>query len=322
VPRPSASRALAGAVVVAVLIGAAARLQAVREVRYPEPPATKESLYLTSGTTVRRLSVGYSTLAADLYWIRAIQYYGGTRLRLDSASRAMAGRSEDRPLPKAGADFELLYPLLDLTTTLDPRFNIAYRFGAIFLAEPSPGGAGRPDLAIALLEKGLRERPDKWEYMQDIGFVNYWWRHDYQEAAKWFDKASQIPDAPWFLRSMAAVTLAEGGDRKSSRTMWMAIRQSAEIDWLRSDAERRLQQLDAMDLIDAVQRAVDAAAPRTGKLTKWPELIRAGVLRGVPVDPAGVPLGIDDEAQVHLAVMSPLYPLPLEAQSGPATHQQ
>ena len=315
--RPSALRALAGAVVATVLVGAAARVQAVRELRYPEPPATKESLYLTSGTTVRRLSVGYSMLAADLYWIRAIQYYGGTRIRLDQQA---AGHTQS--VPAAGRDFDLLYPLLDLTTTLDPRFNIAYRFGAIFLAEPSPGGAGRPDLAIALLEKGLRERPDEWEYMQDIGFVNYWWRHDYQEAAKWFDKASQAPDAPWFLRSLAAVTLVEGGDRQSSRTMWLTIRQSAELDWLRNDADRRLQQLDALDLIDAVQRAIDAAAPRTGKLTKWSELTRAGVLRGVPVDPAGVPLGIDDEARVHLAVMSPLYPLPLEPQSGPASHQQ
>ena len=49
--------------------------------------------------------------------------------------------------------------MLDLTTTLDPLFNVAYRFGAIFLAEPYPGGAGRPDLAIALLEKGLQARP-------------------------------------------------------------------------------------------------------------------------------------------------------------------
>jgi hypothetical protein len=310
-------RALAGAVVAAGFIGAAASLQAVREVRYPEPLATKESLYLTSGTTLRRLSVGYSTLAADLYWIRAIQYYGGTRIRLDRTSDGQV-----KVASPAEHDFELLYPLLDLTTTLDPRFNIAYRFGAIFLAEPSPGGAGRPDLAIALLEKGLRERPDKWEYMQDIGFVQYWWRHDYQEAAKWFDKAGQVPDAPWFLRSLAAVTLAEGGDRKSSRTMWMAIRQSAEIDWLKNDADRRLQQLDVLDLIEAVQRAVDAAQPRTGKLTKWPELIRAGVVRAVPVDPTGMPLSIDDEAEVHLAVMSPLYPLPLEPQKGPLAHQQ
>jgi len=313
--RPSAWRALAGAIVAAVLIGAAASLQAVREVRYPAPPETAQSLYLTSGKAARRLSIGYSTLAADLYWIRAIQYYGGRRIRLDQpGQREQAAVSEK--------DFELLYPLLDLTTTLDPRFNIAYRFGAIFLAEVSPGGAGRPDLAIALLEKGLRERPDKWEYMQDIGFVHYWWRHDYKEAAAWFDKAGRVEGAPWFLRSLAAVTLAEGGDRKSSRTMWTAIRESAEIDWLKNDADRRLQQLDTMDLIDVVQRAVDAAAPRTGKLTNWQELIRAGVLRGVPVDRAGVPLGIDHEARVHIAVMSPLYPLPTDLQSGPASQQQ
>jgi tetratricopeptide (TPR) repeat protein len=289
-----------------VFAGAAASLQAVREVRYPEPPPTQESLYLTSGATARRLSIGYSALAADLYWIRAIQYYGSSaRLRADASIPG-------QPKADSGAAFDLLYPLLDLTTTLDPRFNIAYRFGSIFLAEPPPGGAGRPDLAIALLEKGLRERPDKWEYMQDVGFIHYWWRHDYQAAAEWFDKASKAPGAPWFLRSLAAVTLAQGGDRRSSRVMWTAIRESAENDWLRDDAERRLQQLDAADAIDALQRAVDVAAPRTGKLTNWQDLVRAGVVRGVPLDPAGVPLGIDAESRVHLAVTSPLYPLPEE----------
>jgi hypothetical protein len=306
--RPSARRAVAGAIVAAGLVGAASSLGAVREVRYPPPPVTAESLYLTSGTTARRLSVGYAALGADLYWIRAIQYYGGSRIRSDQTNAS----------PK---DFELLYPLLDVTTSLDPRFNIAYRFGAIFLAEPPPGGAGRPDLAIALLEKGLRERPDKWQYMQDIGFVHYWWRHDHETAASWFDKASKVPGAPWFLRSLAAVTLAEGGDRQASRTMWMAIRQSAEIDWLKEDADRRLRQLDVLDVMDVVQRAIDAAAPRTGRLGTWPELIRAGVLKGVPLDPAGVPLEIDDQGEVHLAASSPLYPLPSQLQGTTRTRQ-
>jgi hypothetical protein len=257
-------------------------------------------------------------LAADLYWIRAIQYYGGTRLHDDTPEARQAAQEGATPQSR----FELLYPLLDMTTTLDPRFNIAYRFGAIFLAEPPPGGAGRPDQAVALLQKGLRERPDKWEYMQDIGFVHYWWERDYKAAADWFDKASQIPGAPWFLRSLAAVTLAEGGDRRSSRTMWTAILESAEIDWLRNDAERRLKQLDALDLIDQVQQAIDAARPRTGTLDNWPDLIRAGVLPGVPVDKTGTPLGITHEGEVHLGVMSPLYPLPTQLQSTPLSHQQ
>ena len=74
----------------------------------------------------------------------------------------------------------MLYPLLDLTTTLDPYFSIAYRFGAIFLGEAYPGGPGRPDLAIALLQKGLAAQPEKWQYMQDLGFVYYWHMRDYK----------------------------------------------------------------------------------------------------------------------------------------------
>jgi hypothetical protein len=190
----------------------------------------------------------------------------------------------------------LLYPFLDLTTSLDPRFNIAYRFGSIFLAEAYPGGAGRPDLAIALLEKGLAQRPDKWEYMQDIGFVHYWWRRDYKTAADWFARAADVPGAPWFLRSLAATTLAEGGDRESSRAVWEAIRQSAEIDWLRHDAERRLLQLRALDEIDELQRRIDA---------------REGFSR-IPVDPTGTPYELDAARRVHLSPKSPLFPLPDE----------
>jgi hypothetical protein len=208
--------------------------------------------------------------------------------------------------------YPLLYPLLDLTTTLDPQFNIAYRFGAIFLAESFPGGAGRPDLAITLLQKGLAARPDKWEYMEDIGFVNYWWRHDYHAAAQWFDRASTVDGAPWFLRSLAATTLAEGGDRRSSRTMWEAIRETADVDWLRSDAERRLMQLDAMDAIDRVQADVDRARARGVAVTSWEPLIRAGAVPGLPLDPTRTPLVLDASGTVQLSPASPLFPLPEE----------
>ena len=196
--------------------------------------------------------------------------------------------------------------MLDLTTTLDPRFNIAYRFGSIFLAEPSPGGAGRPDLAIALLEKGLRDRPDKWEYMQDIGFVHYWWRHDYQAAASWFDKASQVPGAPWFLRSLAAMTLAEGGDRRSSRTMWEPIRESAEIDWLKNDAERRLDAARCDGLHDptAVSEPSIATTPGPARSSRdWQVLIRAGVLpRRAGRSRRRAATRLTTRARVHLSV--------------------
>jgi hypothetical protein len=305
---PSRLRTFGLVILVAVLMGGAASLQAVREARFPPPRAAEDALYVTSGKTVQRLTAGYSALAADLYWIRAIQYYGGVKLRLQQAPAASQAASG------APADYAVLYPLLDLTTTLDPRFNIAYRFGAIFLAEPYPAGAERPDLAIRLLEKGLAARPDKWEYMQDIGFVHYWWRHDYPAAAGWFDRASRVEGAPWFLKSLAATTLAEGGDRGSSRTMWQAIRESAEIDWLRNEADRRLMQLDAADFIDQVQGEVSRARSGGVLASSWPDLVRARVLRGVPVDPMRVPLELGADGVVRLSRESPLFPLPEEPQ--------
>ncbi len=215
--------ALAGA-----LLAAAVQLQAARERAYPAAEVSEDSLTIRSASTVRRMTGPYNALFADVYWIRAIQYYGGTKQQLDAAGARQAIVAE--PPPSLAADaFPVLYPLLDITTTLDPRFNIAYRFGSVFLAEPYPRGADRPDLAIALLEKGVRERPDKWQYLQDIGFVHYWFRHDFRAAAEWFQKAADVPGAPWWLRSLAATTLAQGGDRQSSRAMWTAILQTTEI---------------------------------------------------------------------------------------------
>ena len=303
---------LFGVVFVALaLLTAAVQLEAARERAYPASAADDEAMYLRSGPSIRRLTGAYTALAADGYWIRAIQYYGGTKRRL----QAQPAVPEPPPMlaVPTSDEYSLLYPMLDITTTLDPRFTIAYRFGAVFLAEAYPRGLGRPDLAVALLEKGLRAQPDKWEYMEDIGFVHYWYGHDYRAAAGWFQKASEVRGAPWWLRSLAATTLAQGGDRRSSRLMWEAIRQSAEVDWLRNDAERRLLQLRALDEIEDYQRRVDAfardaSAPPAG----WDALIRGRILPGVPLDPSRTPYELTPQGRVRISAASPLSPLPEE----------
>jgi len=228
-----------------------------------------------------------------VYWIRAVQHFGSTKLSSDPDKR-----------------YDLLYPLLDLTTSLDPRFNMAYTFGSIFLAEPPPGGPGRPDLAIALLEKGLRAQPQRWEFAQSIGFVHYWWRQDYQEAAAWFARAAAFPDAPVWMGPLAATTLAQGGRRDSSRVLWQEIARTAEDEWFRNDAARRLRQLDAMDQLDRLQQVIGVFQERVGRPPSgWEELQRAGYLRGTPADPTGAPYRLESGV-VLLDSRSPLNPLP------------
>ncbi len=291
---------------IAVLMAGAVRLQRERDMRYPPPEATEETLYLTSGPVLRRMSLGYRSLAADLYWIRAIQHFGGTRTKIYTPDRPGGA-----PRAEGTEPYRLLFPLLDLTTTLDPYFAVAYRFGSIFLAEPYPGGPGRPDLAIALLEKGLQVEPDNWEYMYDIGFVHYWWHQDYQTAGAWFAKAGEVTGAPWWMKSMAATTVANGGDRTSSRLMWEEILKSATVDYQRNHAQRALAQLQALDHLDNLRELVARFSRQTGTPPAgWESLIRAGLLPGVPLDPSGTPYALDAAAGVELARESMLFPLP------------
>jgi hypothetical protein len=306
----NALRTLGVIVLSVALLTAAVQVQAARERAFPPVVVADESLLVTSGNALRRLTVSFNPLAADVYWIRAIQYYGGAKRRLTDNPLKPA----PPPMIADTSDYDQLYVLLDLTTTLDPRFGIAYRFGSVFLAEAYPTGAGRPDLAAKLLEKGLRERPDKWEYMEDIGFVHYWFEQDYRQAAVWFDKAGNVPGAPNWLKPLAATTLAQGGDRRSSRLMWQSMLQSAQEDWLREAAEHRLRQLRALDEIDFIQGRVDALGQQTGKPpATWGAAVRAGLFPNIPIDPEGTPYLLTPDGKVLLSPTSSLNPLPTES---------
>lgn len=275
-------------------LAAAIGLQAVRELIAVPRRMVTPTLWLQSPQAARRLMLVFTDLAADVYWIRAVVHYGGER-----RSSAEDGR------------YALLYPLLDMTTTLDPHFDVAARLGAIFLSEGYPGGPGRPDQAIALLEKGLRHDPTRWQYRHDIGFVNYWWIKDYKAAAHQFELASQMPGAPLWLRTMAAVTLIKGGDRAGARQLWTELYDTADVEWLRRAATNRLQQLQALDELDALRAVAARFRERTGRDPQaWSDLVRAGLLPGVPADPAGAPYALAAESGVTLAADSPLQPLP------------
>src|SRR5260370_42141361 len=77
-----------------------------------------DNLVLRSGPLLRAMSLEYASLTADLYWTRAVQYYGNNHAA-------------------AQTDIELLRPLLDVNTTLDPNFIFVYRFCAMFFSEPA-----------------------------------------------------------------------------------------------------------------------------------------------------------------------------------------
>jgi hypothetical protein len=282
-------------IVIAGLLAVSVALQVTRDRGWtayePETPV----MWVQSPSAVRSASLGFESIVSDLYWMRAVVYFGKQSLSKDPRKR-----------------YDLLYPLLDLVTTLDPRFNVAYRFGAIFLSEPQPAGPGRPDQAIALLEKGFTLAPHRWEYLHDIGFIYYWHLREYDRGAAYLERAAEVPGAPFWLRSSAATMHADQGNRASARLLWRQIHDGAENDTVRNIATIRLQQLDAMDGIDQLTALVQRFEQVTGRAASdWRELVAARLMRGIPLDPTGTPFAIDPATRtVRVSEQSTLWPMP------------
>ncbi len=236
-----------------------------------------ERLYVTFGETLKKLSCGHSGLLADIYWMRAVQYYGGKRI--DNSK-----------------DFNLLGPLVGIATTPDPRLVHVYRFGAIFLSERETG-ANQPQEAISLLNKGIQHNPGRWELYQDPGLVYYSYLKDFNRAAEVFLTGSQLPGAPEWMRTFAADLLARGGDRHAAQFLWRQVYESSGNPRIRENAAEHLMGLAASGDIEALQQWVSEVEKERGiRVPEFDSLVRLGLLKAVPLDPKGFPYVIDPQS--------------------------
>lgn len=250
-----------------------------------------EARYLWSGAQVRRLFPGFEDLMASIYWLRTVQYFGGQQVYAHEKN------------------FDLLYPLIEITTTLDPRLEIAYRYGAIFLCEQPPIGAGRPREGIAVLERGARALPLSWRLRQDLGFFHYLFLDDAEKASEILNEAADIPGAAFWLRNLAADVQDWSGNREKSRLMWRRMFEQAEEGIIKENARARLQVLDAQDLADQLTQRVADFEKRFGRRPeRLEELTAAGLWPGPPVDPIGVTFDYDrDSGRVRISERSKLW---------------
>ena len=267
---------------VPILFAAIAALQQRIDAKTRTLGPGEEELLLRSGQAAKTLSLGYDSLLADVYWTRAVQYYG-----------ARVG------LP--GVRFDLLWPLLDLTTSLDPHLMPAYRFGAIFLSEPGEAGAGRPDLAIELVKRGIAANPDEWRLQTDLGFLYYWRMKDYKNAADAYSQASKNPQAPLWAKLMAARIAQKGGSIETSRMIWSELFQSTKDPNVKKLAGQQLLSLKAQDDESHLDELAAQYEKRFGRNpSSIHDMIAAGLLPYAPADPAGFPYVIGPDGRSRL----------------------
>jgi hypothetical protein len=247
-----------------------------------------DDLVLRSGKLLKVMSLEYAPLLGDLYWTRVVQYYGDKALRHD-------------------ADLELLWPLLDVTTTLDPNLLVAYRFGSMFLSESAPRGAGRPDLAIQLIHRGIEANPGYWRFYEDLGFIYYFELHDYDKASAAFLEGSKNPQARPWMKVLAAKVSEQGDNAETSEFLWNEIYTSTTDPQMKENAATHLQLLKADTDCKAIDALVDDFEKKNSRRpASIQELVSAGLLKGAPADPMGRPYVLDNEGKAQLDPDGPL----------------
>lgn len=240
----------------------------------------EEVLYISSPTVLKRISLGYGGLLADVYWTRAVQYFGGKH-------------------HNGAQHYELLAPLLEITTRLDPQLLVAYEYGANFLAPKPPNGAGMPRRAIELADYGIRNNPNEWKLYYQLGFINYMELQDYAAAADAFARGSRVPNAHPWLKLMAAQMAEHAGDIQTARMMWATMYQSTQDQSIRANAAAHLRALQVDEDVSTLETLVARYRDRTGRLlVTFSDLEAAGFLRGTPVDPLGHPYRLMPDGHV------------------------
>jgi len=248
----------------------------------------RDDVLLRSGKLMKVMSLEYAPLLADIYWTRVVQYYGNKHVR-------------------GQANLELLWPLLDITTTLDPNLLISYRFGAMFLSQAPPSGAGRPDLAVNLIERGIQTNPDYWRLYEDLGFIYYFDLKDYKKASDAFLEGSKKPNAQLWMKVMAAKVAAEGESLETSVFLWKDIYNTTSDPSVKKNALMHLQLLKVKEDCRQLDLLADEYAKRFGKRpARMSDLVQAGLLQGIPGDPLGFPYIFGEDEKAELNLDSPL----------------
>ncbi|HTO90924.1 MAG TPA: hypothetical protein VMJ70_07320 [Candidatus Sulfotelmatobacter sp.] len=189
----------------------------------PRPQPLAELSYYPSGVALRPATLGHAESAADLAWLRAVQYYGGHRLG-------------DNQFAKMEHVFTIL-------TSLSPHFIPAYVFGGFALAQEGRDFPAAERLMLA----GLDSNPTSGELAFELGFLYYVkpGERDLRNAARYFEQASRQPDAPAEAARFAAFSRQQSGDLAVAYELWSNVRLHSPNVYLREMAQEKMNEIES-----------------------------------------------------------------------------
>ncbi len=277
------SRSLTLLALALALLGASAAVAHRMRVAAEKP---YDVAFVPSAASLRWTSLGHPTLAANLMWLRAVQYMG-------------EARADRRGWSK-------LRPIVELVTDLDPRHGYAYQTSANLLSS-----AGLLSDSNAILEKGTRNVPTRYILPFQRAVNAFMYAGDYAEAGRWFEVAAKTPGAPAHLREYVMAMYVKGDAAEAALSFLGRMEVEAEDDESRRAIHAQIQRATLERDAGVIEQAAQVYAERHAIRPFVPEqLVFEGLLAAVPPDPFGGTYYFGEDGRVRSTAYEKRYERP------------
>lgn len=231
----------------------------------------------------RILSVGYSALVGDWWWVKTINFYGS----------ALMFRRDERKFTER---IQPVREYLAATTAIDPFVREAFYFGGVVL------GWDRKDAksGVWLMRRGLQSHPEDWKMWYYLSFNHFYFLKEFKEAADALLRGTLLPTAPVFFIGLAD-KLVGHEDFMRMALEYLGVAWSETKDpQKKEEISEKMKEYGTRLIVAELQEAVDRFKQERGR---WPgsldQLVRAGTIAEIPADPRGGRFYMDPSHRVR-----------------------
>ena len=189
-------------------------------------PTERDEVFLPKPDLLKLAALGFDSVISDYYWIQALYKVGGSRQHPEEYSSYVA-------------------KIIDVVTTLNPFVDHPYRFAAIWLTHSEESVRRGNDL----LRRGIEYHPDDWRNYFYLGFNQFYYLEENEEAAESLEKSIQLEGSPAYLPRLVARLRSETSSLETA-----AIFMTEMLNSTQSDEERAVYQ-SALDEIGVESKA-------------------------------------------------------------------
>lgn len=254
--------------------------------------------HVTTAGVLELVTSAVRPLTADFFWVRATTLKADElfAMQREAAAEGMPRLIAYGSLSRTKKDNFELYELLRQVTYFDPSFEYAYFYGGHLLAFD-----GETDLAISLLEDGVRKNPGSGMIPSTLAFVYYYFQKDWETGAQYAQMSFRNSGKYSSMYKEVVNLYGAAQEYKMAIQFLKNVLDTTKDPATRSQLEEQLRYLTVEDEIAFLQKAVDKyREANNGRPPPYIErLAETNVINKVPREPFGGKFVIGPNGQVN-----------------------